>query len=121
MLLVSAPLRSGESLKYKRHLFIGAYLALGIYSLKQLLEATENTFYVGMLQKDIFDYPSLALNYKKSQLLFMQLCNLIKCSVFGLATYFSVKNILQELKDEENEKSQEICSIKNKAEDKEKA
>lgn len=96
--------------KHKKHLIVGAYSVLGAYSAKRAWVLFLKTISVTILKEDfqiLFPKPfcnGYAFRYTMWPYLATYLFNIARLSVFSYITYFSVKNIIQELKNKNRDK-----------------
>jgi len=101
--------------KHKKHLIIGAYSLLGAYFAKKTWESLFPFVSNIMLKKEMYKlFPKHFVKYPYYQITWSGMVyttyiyNLAKLSLFSFLTYFSIKNIIQELKEEEKKKQEPI-------------
>jgi len=101
--------------KHKKHLAIGAYSILGLYSAKNAWQTLQPVLVGQIFTKDFqILFPAISA-YKdplsrKMAFYATYIFSLAKISLFTYLTYFSAKNILQELEELEKKEACEKAS-----------
>lgn len=99
--------------KYKKNVAIAAYSVLAAYSLKQVANSllTSIEFMLFYRRKEeFFDESNLA----RALLMGGHLCNIARLSLYSYLTIFSIKNIIQELRDNGQNKKEKNKKITTK-------